>query len=60
MTDIANFLNNVASKDFAKAEKQFADMMNTKIHDRLQDVKTSIAQQVFNSTEEQDLADEDI
>jgi len=60
--DIDNFLNNVTNKNFSDAGKQFADMINARLADRLESHKTVIANQVYNgidpNEEDVDLDDE--
>jgi uncharacterized phage protein (TIGR02220 family) len=46
--DIDNFLNNVTNKNFSDAGKQFADMINARLADRLESHKAVIANQVYN------------
>jgi hypothetical protein len=57
MTDIADFVNNVTSKNFVAAEKQVNAMLDAKIYDKIESMRSDIAQQVFNSGED---ADEDV
>lgn len=54
MTDIIDFLNNVTNKDYAKAETQFADLINGRLNDRLQNEKVKVAGMVFNNVIEED------
>lgn len=60
--DIDNFLNNVTNKNFSDAGKQFADMINARLADRLESHKAVIANQVYNGIdpdeEDVDLDDE--
>lgn len=59
--NISDFLNNVANKKFSDAEKQFSDMINTRLADRLESHKAMIANQVYNGVdpeEDVDLDDE--
>ena len=60
--NIGDFLDNVANKKFSDAEKQFSDMINTRLADRLESHKAMIANQVYNGVdpeEDVDLGDED-
>jgi hypothetical protein len=60
--NIDNFLDNVANKNFVEAEKQFSDMINTRLADRLESHKAMIANQVYNGVdpeEDIDIDDED-
>ena len=60
--NIGDFLDNVANKNFSDAEKQFSDMINTRLADRLESHKAMIANQVYNGVdpeEDVDLGDED-
>jgi len=59
--NIGDFLNNVANKNFVEAEKQFSDMINTRLADRLESHKAMIANQVYNGVdpEEEDVELED-
>ena len=49
--NIGDFLNNVANKNFVEAEKQFSDMINTRLADRLESHKAMIANQVYNGVD---------
>jgi len=59
--NIGDFLDNVANKNFVEAEKQFSDMINTRLADRLESHKAMIANQVYNDVdpEEEDVELED-
>ena len=60
--NIGDFLDNVANKNFSDAEKQFSDMINTRLADRLESHKAMIANQVYNGVdpeEDVELEDED-
>ena len=59
--NIGDFLDNVANKNFVEAEKQFSDMINTRLADRLESHKAMIANQVYNGVdpEEEDVELED-
>lgn len=59
--NIGDFLDNVANKNFSDAEKQFSDMINTRLADRLESHKAMIANQVYNGVdpEEEDVELED-
>ena len=69
MTEIVDFLNNVTTKNFVEAEKQFSELLNDKLATRLDDEKIKVANQVFNNvtdddveseTESEEVADEDV
>lgn len=49
MTEIVDFLNNVTTKNFVEAEKQFSELLNDKLSSRLDDEKIRVANQVFNN-----------
>jgi len=59
MTEIVDFLNNVTTKNFVEAEKQFSELLNDKLSSRLDDEKIRVANQVFNNVTDDDLVDED-
>lgn len=59
MTEIVDFLNNVTTKNFVEAEKQFSELLNDKLSSRLDDEKIRVANQVFNNVTDDELADED-
>lgn len=60
MTEIVDFLNNVTTKNFVEAEKQFSELLNDKLATRLDDEKIRVANQVFNNvTTDDDLEMED-
>ena len=61
MTEIVDFLNNVTTKNFVEAEKQFSELLNDKLSSRLDDEKIRVANQVFNNvtTDDDDLEMED-
>lgn len=59
MTEIVDFLNNVTTKNFVEAEKQFSELLNDKLSSRLDDEKIRVANQVFNNvTTDDELANE--
>lgn len=65
MTEIVDFLNNVTTKNFVEAEKQFSELLNDKLTTRLNDQKIEVASKVFNNAAdnvatEAEVADEDI
>lgn len=68
MTEIVDFLNNVTTKNFVEAEKQFSELLNDKLATRLDDEKIKVASKVFNNvsddaepeTESEEVADEDV
>ncbi len=53
MTEIADFLNNVATKNFIEAEKQFSELVNAKLSDRIEGEKATVASQIFNNAAEE-------
>lgn len=57
MTEIVDFLNNVTTKNFVEAEKQFTELLNDKLSSRLDDEKVRVANQVFNNVTD-DVEDE--
>jgi len=59
MTEIVDFLNNVTTKNFVEAEKQFTELLNDKLSSRLDDEKVRVANQVFNNVTDDELASED-
>lgn len=68
MTEIVDFLNNVTTKNFVEAEKQFSELLNDKLATRLDDEKIKVASKVFNNVsddvepeiESEEVADEDV
>jgi|14BtaG_2_1085337.scaffolds.fasta_scaffold00775_2 hypothetical protein len=56
--DIGNFLDNVASKNFANAEKEFSDMINARLADRLESHKAVIANSVYNGVDPEEVEDD--
>ena len=59
MTEIVDFLNNVTTKNFIEAEKQFSELLNDKLSSRLDDEKIRVANQVFNNVTDDELEMED-
>ena len=55
--NIGDFLDNVANKNFVEAEKQFSDMINTRLADRLESHKAMIANQVYNGVDPEENVD---
>lgn len=55
--NIGDFLDNVANKNFSDAEKQFSDMINTRLADRLESHKAMIANQVYNGVDPEEDVD---
>ena len=53
MTEIADFLNNVTTKNFVEAEKQFSNLISARLSDRIEGEKASVAAQIFNNTVEE-------
>ena len=58
MTEIVDFLNNVTTKNFVEAEKQFVELVNDKLTSRLDDEKVRVANYVFNNVTDDELEDE--
>jgi len=58
MTEIVDFLNNVTTKNFVEAEKQFAELVNDRLTSRLDDEKVRVANYVFNNVTDDELEDE--
>ena len=59
MTEIVDFLNNVTTKNFVEAEKQFSELLNDRLSSRLDDEKIRVANKVFNNvTTDDELANE--
>jgi len=48
MAQIEDIINNVVKQDFSKAGPTFAEIMNQKVDDALEQEKISVASQVFN------------
>jgi len=59
MTEIVDFLNNVTTKNFVEAEKQFSELLNDKLSSRLDDEKIRVANQVFNNVTDDEIETED-
>ena len=59
MTEIIDFLNNVTTKNFVEAEKQFSELLNDKLSSRLDDEKVRVANQVFNNVTDDEIQTED-
>ena len=59
MTEIVDFLNNVTTKNFVEAEKQFSELLNDKLSSRLDDEKIRVANQVFNNVTDDEFETED-
>jgi len=55
MVEIADFLNNVTTKNYSEAEKQFSALLNDKLTDRLQSEKIRVAGQVFNNQNDEEI-----
>ena len=63
MTNIEDLINNVANQDFANAGPTFAEIMNSKMGDALEQEKVAVASQSFNDNsgeEIDDISDEEI
>ena len=57
---IEDLINNVADQDFSKAGPTFAEIMQTKMGDALEQEKIAVANQVFNGASEEDEDEDDI
>ena len=55
--NIGDFLDNVANKNFVEAEKQFSDLINARLADRLESHKAMIANQVYNGVDPEENVD---
>ena len=55
--NIGDFLDNVANKNFSDAEKQFSDLINARLADRLESHKAMIANQVYNGVDPEEDVD---
>jgi hypothetical protein len=49
MVEIVDFLNNVTTKNYVEAEKQFNDMVHGKLTTRIETEKQEVANAVFNN-----------
>ena len=58
MTEIVDFLNNVTTKNFVEAEKQFSEILNDRLSTRLESEKVNVAAKIFNGTNDDDSEDE--
>jgi len=52
--NIDDFIDQVQNQDFSKASVTFADLMDTKVTDALEQEKISLADQIFNGAEADD------
>ena len=52
---LTDFIDAVGTKDFAKAEPMFKDMMTSKVGDALDAEKIALANSVYNDAEEEQL-----
>ena len=52
IVEIVDFLNNVNTKNFVEAEKQFSELLNDRLAARLETEKVDIAARVFNGAVE--------
>ena len=55
MVEIVDFLNNVNTKNFVEAEKQFSELLNDRLADKLQGEKEAVAARIFNGVEVEDI-----
>ena len=60
-TTIEDLINTVTTQDFSKAGPTFAEIMQGKMADALEQEKISVANQVFNNAEpeDEDISDEE-
>jgi hypothetical protein len=58
-TPIEDLINTVADQDFSKAGPTFAEIMQSKIDTALEQEKISIANQVFNNAEPEEMEAEE-
>jgi hypothetical protein len=54
MTSIEDMINNISNQEYTKAETQFADIMQDKINDALEQEKVAIAQAMWSPEEEEE------
>ncbi len=61
-TNIEDLINTVTTQDFSKAGPTFAEIMQGKMADALEQEKISVADQVFNNAEpeDEDISDEEV
>lgn len=61
-TTIEDLINTVTTQDFSKAGPTFAEIMQGKMADALEQEKISVANQVFNNAEpeDEDISDEEV
>jgi len=61
-TTIEDLINTVTTQDFSKAGPTFAEIMQGKMADALEQEKISVADQVFNNAEPEDeeISDEEV
>jgi hypothetical protein len=55
--EIEDLINNVSDQDFAKAGVTFADIMNNKIQDSLEQEKVAVARAVYDEDESEEDAE---
>lgn len=68
MSEIESLINNIVDQDFASAGPTFADILNNKLDDALEQEKVAMADQTFNGVEpddeeiddEEDITDEEL
>ena len=61
METIEDLINSVADQDFTKAGPTFAEIMQARVADALEQEKIAVADQIFNgATEEDEEPDEDL
>lgn len=49
MVEIVDFLNNVTTKNYVEAEKQFNDMIHGRLTTRIESEKQEVANAMFNN-----------
>jgi hypothetical protein len=59
MVEIVDFLNNVSTKNYVDAEKQFNELLNDKLTSRLSDEKVRVADKIFNGAVEDKESDDE-
>jgi hypothetical protein len=59
MVEIVDFLNNVSTKNYVDAEKQFNELLNDKLTSRLSDEKVRVADKIFNGAVEDKVSDDE-
>lgn len=60
MAEIENFINSIIDKDHVRSNAMFAELLGQKVDDAIEAEKISVAGQVFNGLEMEEIGDEDI